>query len=84
MPARPDDRGPNQRGAVAVRVILACLLLSGCSMWTVKTDPLVVASCPTLTPLADATFGATTLKLIEVAGQYHQCRCAAMPKECAK
>lgn len=38
----------------------------------------MVASCPVLTPLADDTFGATTLKLVEVAGQYNECRAAAL------
>jgi len=44
-------------------------------------SPLVVASCPPLTPLADPSFGATTLKLIEVAGQYRECRAAALGKD---
>jgi hypothetical protein len=35
-------------------------------------------ACPPLTPLVDDTFGATTLKLIEVAGQYRKCREAAL------
>lgn len=38
----------------------------------------MVASCPPLTPLSDDTFGATTLKLAEVAGQYNECRAAAL------
>jgi hypothetical protein len=38
----------------------------------------VVASCPKLSPLSDDTFGITTLKLIEVAGQYRECREAAL------
>lgn len=38
---------------------------------------LVLASCPRLTPLRDDTFAATTEKLVEVASQYYQCRCAA-------
>lgn len=38
----------------------------------------MVASCPPLTPLSDDTFGATTLKLVEVAGQYAECRAAAL------
>jgi len=44
-------------------------------------SPLVVVSCPPLTPLADPSFGATTLKLIEVAGQYRECRAAALGKD---
>lgn len=38
----------------------------------------MVASCPPLTPLSDDTFGATTLKLVEVAGIYAECRAAAL------
>lgn len=38
----------------------------------------MVASCPQLTPLADDSFGATTLKLLEVAEQYLKCRAAAL------
>lgn len=40
-------------------------------------SPLVVASCPKLTPLLDPSFGATTEKLVEVAGIYYECRAAA-------
>lgn len=36
----------------------------------------VKANCPDLVPLTDASFGATTNKLIEVAGIYHRCRAA--------
>lgn len=43
-----------------------------------KPAPLVVASCPPLTPLADPSFGATTLKLVEVANLYRECRKAAL------
>lgn len=38
----------------------------------------MVASCPPLSPLSDDTFGATTLKLVEVAGVYNECRAAAL------
>jgi hypothetical protein len=38
----------------------------------------VVAACPELTPLNDASFGATTTKLVQVAGQYNMCRAAAL------
>lgn len=38
----------------------------------------MVAACPELTPLADDTFGATSRKLVEVAGIYHECREAAL------
>ena len=64
-------------------VILLLLLLAGCQ-YHLASDRLITASCPPLTPLEDSTFGATTLKLIEVAGQYHECRCAALPKSCQK
>lgn len=38
----------------------------------------MIASCPELTPLTDKTFGATTLKLVDVANQYYDCRAAAL------
>ena len=41
-------------------------------------SPLVVASCPKLTPLTDKTFGATARKLVEVSEQYYACREAAL------
>jgi hypothetical protein len=41
-------------------------------------SPLVVSSCPKLTELSDPSFGATVLKLIEVAGIYAECREAAL------
>lgn len=34
--------------------------------------------CPELTPLTDDSFGATTLKLLEVIGIYRECRAAAL------
>jgi|GEM_PF-3136762 len=39
-------------------------------------SPLFLASCPDLTELSDDSFGATTLKLVEVAGIYYTCRAA--------
>ena len=39
---------------------------------------MVIALCPELTPLTDTSFGATTLKLVEVAGMYRICREAAL------
>ena len=61
-------------------VILA--LLSGCSTPFLRVkdrlNPLIEANCPSLTPLVDDTFAATTLKLVEVAGQYNKCREAAL------
>lgn len=63
--------------------LIAAILMLGCSAsmppsQVPKPSPLVIASCPELTPLVDATFGATTAKLVEVAGQYHLCRAAAL------
>ena len=58
-------------------VIILALIIAGCS-WQQEIDPMVLTACPALTPLTDPSFGATTLKLIEVAGQYRECRCAAL------
>lgn len=41
-------------------------------------NPLVTANCPDLTPLVDDSFGATALKVVEVAGIYYRCRQAAL------
>jgi hypothetical protein len=38
----------------------------------------VVAACPFLTPLADPSFGATSLKLTDVAAIYTKCRETAL------
>ncbi|MNR67924.1 hypothetical protein D3C85_1921700 [compost metagenome] len=38
----------------------------------------MVSSCPKLSELNDPSFGATVLKLAEVAGQYNECREAAL------
>ena len=58
------------------------MTLTGCASSTRplpdKPDPLVIQNCPPLVALTDDTFGATTLKLIEVAAQYHKCRAAAL------
>lgn len=43
-----------------------------------KDDALIVASCPTLTPLEDSTFGGHILKLQEVGGLYNECRKACV------
>lgn len=43
-----------------------------------EPDPLVIASCPKLTPLQDSSFGATTQKLLEVVAAYYKCREAAL------
>lgn len=64
-------------------IATASILLTSCSASTLpsrvnRQSPLVEASCPPLAPLTDSSFGATTLKLIEVAGQYRECREAAL------
>jgi hypothetical protein len=61
------------------------MILQGCSGSMPRSSspvpsPLLVASCPPLQPLADDSFGATTLKLEEVAAQYWKCRAAALVK----
>lgn len=59
---------------------IACILLTACGSSTrplQHPEPLVIASCPELTPLSDNTFGATTAKVVEIAGIYYQCRAAA-------
>jgi hypothetical protein len=61
-------------------MLSATILLQGCASPTTRSpavNPLVIASCPPLTPLTDDTFGATTSKLVEVSGIYYQCRAAA-------
>jgi hypothetical protein len=55
--------------------LMSCSTLTG----PCKTSPLVLQNCPKeLPPLTDNTFGATTMKLIEVSGIYHKCREAAV------
>lgn len=66
-------------------IAIASILLTSCSasmppLPDESPSPLVVASCPDLTPLSDPSFGATTLKLIDVAGQYRKCQRAALAK----
>ena len=62
--------------------VIAVTTLTGCDSLTRRSkapDPtLVRVACPPLTPLTDDSFGATTIKLIEVAGQYYKCREAAL------
>jgi hypothetical protein len=62
-------------------IILAnATLLQGCGFLTKRSpepNPLIVASCPKLTPLVDDSFGTTVQKLTEVAGIYYECRAAA-------
>lgn len=63
-----------------IGIVVTILLLTGCSTAPLQTppSPLVVVSCPPLTPLSDDSFGATTMKLVEVAQQYNKCRKAAL------
>ena len=67
------------------RIFLSAMLVltvSACSTTRSSTKPgptpLVVSSCPELTPLADDSFGTIARKLVEVAGIYHECREAAL------
>lgn len=70
--------------------IVTAAMMTACS--TPSTGPsqapqaarkiLLEQACPQLTPLADASFGATTVKLTEVAGVYHECRCVALELPC--
>lgn len=41
-------------------------------------NPVIVASCPQLTPPSDDTFGATTYSLTTTVGQYRECRAACL------
>ena len=66
--------------------ILLALALGGYLGWTwnepdkfdCKSEPLVIASCPNLTPQTDPSFGGTILKLQDVAGQYKECQKACL------
>lgn len=69
-----------KRVAMWLIILLGYVVLSGCPASIPPSpgpSPLVVASCPKLTPLRDDTFAATTEKLVEVAGIYYACRAAA-------
>ena len=67
----------NTRAAV-LPVMCALLMLTACATSTPPSvSPLILASCPPLTPLDDPSFGATTRKLVENAGIYYRCRTAA-------
>ena len=63
-------------------IVTALILLTGCGCLTKPSpgalNPLVVAACPELTPITDPSFGATVAKLGQVAGQYRECRAAAL------
>lgn len=64
-------------------IVSAVTILQGCQPLTRPSQDrsLIPLSCPPLVPLTDDSFGATTLKLIEVAGQYHKCRAAALASQ---
>jgi hypothetical protein len=68
--------------AITLSTVSAIMALTGCATSTKHSaagpDALVIASCPELTPLNDGSFGATTTKLVEVAGIYYACREAAL------
>lgn len=61
-----------------IATAVTTLTLYGCSTTPLQDDKaLILANCPELTELSDDSFGATTMKLVEVANQYHKCRKAA-------
>lgn len=70
--------------------IVIAATIAGCSSPLTKPSPgvetarrvLLEQACPETLPLADPTFGATTVKLIEVGGQYRACRCVALELPC--
>lgn len=66
----------------SIAILAAASLLVGCATST-KPSPApersqAVAACPPLTPLDDDTMGGLVLKLQQVAGQYRECRAAAL------
>jgi len=66
--------------SLSVSILTACTPLST----RPSVDPgkvLIKVSCPDLTELQQKDFGSVDLKLIEVAGQYHKCREAALGSE---
>lgn len=64
-----------------VAILLISIHITGCGFFPKRTDPgnaLATTACPKeLPPLTEDSFGATTKKLVEVAGIYHQCATAA-------
>ena len=75
-------RKPKRLLAKFLCIGIAATMSAGCSSLTKRShpepNPLLKASCPDLTPMTDDSFGATTLKLIEVSGIYYRCRSAAL------
>lgn len=79
----PYNAGSSAKPAKCLSIAIVAILLASCAPLTtpskIDPEPLVIASCPpSLGPLADDSFGATTEKLGQVAGIYHRCRAAAM------
>lgn len=64
--------------AIASIVLSSCSASMPPSLASESRKVLLVVACPELTPLSDPSFGATTLKLMQVAGQYRECRAAAL------
>ena len=62
---------------------IVAIALMGCAQSMLPSNHLAEASCPELTPLQDETFGATSAKLVEVAGIYYQCRTAVLGVDAA-
>lgn len=78
----PSARKPKRSLARFLCTGIAVTIPLGCSSSMTRSEPpanpLIRANCPELVPLTDDSFGATTLKLIEVAGVYYRCREAAL------
>jgi len=73
---------------MGTEILLAIMLFGG--GWYVghenitvvcKAPPLVIQNCPELTPLETDDFGATTLKLVDTAKIYYQCRASCITGE---
>ncbi len=64
--------------------IATAVTIPACSTQSTKPSVdrhLIELACPeTFAPLTDDSFGATSVKLIEVLGQYWKCRAAALAK----
>jgi hypothetical protein len=57
-------------------IVSVSMMMMGCASSTkpLVENPVAIVNCPNLTPLTDNSFGATTLKLIEVSNQYYKCK----------
>lgn len=74
------------RYARTLSTLGAASLLSACASPTRPLpasgpSPLVIVSCPELSPLTDSAMGALLSKLVEVANQYRECRAAALAEK---